>query len=160
GSEQTPQRRSCRCSGTTRNVYAAKQHSPNSAGSTRFRLPRGRPTDIASIVADTDTSTPRSTASSLSECDSMSVRRLTWRAGSPRERQRPRSSAASSVTSSARSGETPAISGTRHSHSRLDRYRSIHRRVHGELGQRSPAEAEEAYWTTRYDQPAELTRAR
>ncbi|WP_366518077.1 IS3 family transposase, partial [uncultured Georgenia sp.] len=26
-----------------------------------------------------------------------------------------------------------------------------HRRVHGELGQRSPAEAEKAYWTTRYD---------
>lgn len=35
-----------------------------------------------------------------------------------------------------------------------------HRRVHGELAQRSPAEVEEAYRTTRYDQPAELTRAR
>ena len=35
-----------------------------------------------------------------------------------------------------------------------------HRRVHGELAQRSPAEVEQAYWATRYDQPAELTRAR
>ncbi|MCS6711637.1 IS3 family transposase [Brachybacterium sp. EF45031] len=35
-----------------------------------------------------------------------------------------------------------------------------HRRVHGELAQRSPAEVEEAYRTTRDDQPAELTRAR
>jgi len=35
-----------------------------------------------------------------------------------------------------------------------------HRRVHGELAQHSPAEVEQAYWATRYDQPAELTRAR
>lgn len=36
----------------------------------------------------------------------------------------------------------------------------IHRRVHGELGQRTPAQAEASHQASRYDQPFEPARAR